>query len=169
MRALTSILVLTALACTDEAAPTFDELGSEYTMEEEIAASAHLAPAAAEDLGQTEIDRQLERVGGAVLPVETGTAPAAIPRVEGLNDRMGFDPFDPTQDPCTMALHVGGVDSDAELMGRCRGLDAQAQRCLIPMYRTQTPECGTALEGLASGDRTAFAALLVTPDNAPTR
>ena len=160
MRALTSILVLTALvACTDEA-PTFEELGNEYTMEQEIAASAHLAVPAVEDLGQTEIDRQLERVGGAVLPTETGTAPAAIPRVEGLNDRIGFDPFDPTQDPCTMALHVGGVDSDADLMGRCRGLDAQAQRCLSPMYRTQNPECGTALEGLATGDRAAFASLL---------
>jgi hypothetical protein len=161
MRALTSILVLTALvACTDEA-PTFEELGNEYTMEQEIAASAHLAaPAVAEDLGQTEIDRQLERVGGAVLPTETGAAPAAIPRVEGLSDRIGFDPFDPTQDPCTMALHVGGVAGDTELMGRCRGLDAPAQRCLIPMYRTQNPECGTALEGLASGDRAAFASLL---------
>ncbi len=59
-----------------------------------------------------------------------------------------------------MALNGGGVDSDADRMGRCRGLDAQAQRCLSPMYRTQNPECGTALEGLATGDRAAFASLL---------
>lgn len=160
MRATLFFSLLLSFACTDAAPPTLEELGDQYTMEEEIAATAHLA--AGDELeaavgAEAEVAAQLERLN---RPVEAAAPATAIPHVAGLNERLGYDPFDPSQDPCAMALHEAGTPGDAELAARCRALDAETQRCLIPMVRPQTPTCDDALATLSAADRAAFAALL---------